>query len=241
MIDFLYDKPAIILDKKILVIADLHLSAEKKLVPYGDEIINLTERMLNEILSIVKGHKIKKVIILGDVKESLFDVTPEILFFFSKLSEKLEEGVEVVKGNHDANLEAIPDVKIHPSSGIVYKNIGLAHGHAWPDEKLMQCSYVILAHQHAHVVLEDKKGKKYYQRIFLKSKINIKNAKKKYKKVNKDCKLILIPSFNPILTGMALNKQKKALGPLFRNKVFKMNSSIIYTLKGICLGQLNRV
>lgn len=247
-IKFLYDKPALIIDKNILIIADVHISAEKKVIPNGEEIINLTQIMLDELFLIIKEHKIKKIIILGDVKEDLFELTPELFLFFSKLSEKLEKGIEIVKGNHDGNLEYLPknlNIKIFPSTGIIYtcKNkskIGLAHGHAWPDEKLMQCDYLILAHEHAHIVLEDEKHQRYYEKVFLTSNINEENAKKKYKKINNNCKLIIMPTFNPILYGRAINEQKTGLGPVFKNKVFKLNSILIYTLKGICLGQLEK-
>lgn len=242
-IKFLYGKPAIIIGKSTLVIADVHISAEKKLISYGEDIINLTQIMLDEILVIINEHKIKKLILLGDVKEDLYDLSPELFLFFTRLSEKVK--VEIVKGNHDANLEKLPKnlkLKIHPSSGTIIKGknskIGLAHGHAWIDEPLMMCDYLILAHEHAHIVLEDEKGKKYYEKVFLISNIDEKNAKKKYKKINKKCKLIIMPTFNPILFGRAINKQKIGLGPIFKNKVFKMNSLLIYTLKGVCLGQL---
>ncbi len=242
-IKFLYDKPALIIDEDILVIADIHISAEKKLIPQGEEIINLTQIMLDDILEIINEHKIKKIYLLGDVKEDLYELTPELFLFFTKLSEVVT--VEVIKGNHDANLESIPKIKIHSSKGIVHtcKNkvkIGLAHGHAWPDEDLLLCDYLILAHEHAHISLEDEKGKKYYKKVFLTANIDEQNAKQKYKKINKNCKLIVVPTFNPILFGRAINEQKTGLGPIFRNKVFKLNSILIYTLKGICLGQLEK-
>ncbi|MCC7552145.1 metallophosphoesterase [Candidatus Micrarchaeota archaeon] len=240
-IKFLYDKPALIIDEDILVIADIHISAEKKLIPQGEEIINLTQIMLDDILEIISIHKIKKIYLLGDVKEDLYELTPELFLFFTKLSEVIT--VAVIKGNHDANLESIPKIKIHPCKGIVHvcKNkikIGLAHGHAWPDGELLSCDYLILAHEHAHISIEDEKGKIYYEKVFLTANIDEQKAKQKYTKINKNCKLIIVPTFNPVLSGRAINEQKIGFGPIFRNKVFKMNSILIYTLKGICLGQL---
>ncbi|MFA5381657.1 MAG: metallophosphoesterase [Candidatus Micrarchaeia archaeon] len=245
-IKFIYDKPALIIDNNILVIADLHISAEKKIIPNGEEIINLTQLLLEELFALIYEYKIKKIIILGDVKEDIYDLSPELFLFFTKLSEKVK--IEIVKGNHDVNLEKLPknlNLKIHSSSGVVYicKNnlkIGLAHGHAWPNDELLLCDYLILAHEHAHFLLQDEKGKKYYEKVFLISDINEKNAKNKYKNINKKCKLIVLPTFNPVLFGKAINEQKIGLGPIFKNKVFKMNSLLIYTLKGICLGQLKR-
>ena len=58
-------------DKKILVIADLHIGIEKELREHGLNPPPQTEKMLKRLVSICKKYKPKEIILLGDIKHNI--------------------------------------------------------------------------------------------------------------------------------------------------------------------------
>ena len=66
-----------------------------------------------------------------------------------------------------------------------------------------------------------------------------KNIEKKYPDCNRRIKLVLIPSFNPLL-GTNIVKTE-GLGPVLRNKLFKLNTAIVYTFGGTKSGKLGKL
>jgi metallophosphoesterase superfamily enzyme len=173
----------------------------------------------------------------------LIGIDYEIADFFHRVAKFCS--VEVVKGNHDGNLERMCEVKVHGAGGIIIreegKKYGLCHGHAWPSPALMGCDYLILSHNHPLVELVDKNGYMHREPVFLAGKIDAKKAEKEYGKgkVNSKLNAVVMPAFNPVLFGIAVNRnENQMLGPFFKNKIFKLLSAIVYRLNGTCLGEI---
>ena len=181
-----------------------------------------------------KKTKAKRLILLGDVKESISSVDNITKKILENLQKKID--VIIVRGNHDGRIETICE-NVKPSVGIIYEGLALIHGNAWPAAELMKCRYLVSAHQHPQIELKDRSGKFYTKSAWLilpaaKSKI------KKFYKFNKKIQLILIPAFNPLVGKTLKLNAEEHLGPLLSNKLFKLNQALVYQLNGITLGKL---
>ncbi|MDO8554099.1 MAG: metallophosphoesterase [Candidatus Micrarchaeota archaeon] len=231
---FITNEPAIF-HKNALIIGDTHFGIEDKLRLKGIYQNNFTDLMVDRIKKLIKMTKAKKLIILGDVKENITIVDEKT----KQTIEELEKIVEItiVRGNHDGGIETVcKDVK--PSEGYIYENLGLIHGHSWPSEEIMNCDYLISAHQHPQIEFIDKSGKRHVETAWLVLPANKTNLKKFYKKFNEKMQLILLPSFNPLAGKTLKYDDNEHLGPLFKNKLFKYNDAISYRLDGVCIGKL---
>ncbi len=251
---FLYNAPAII-HEDALIVGDTHFGMENKLRKKGIYDNQFSMRLYYKLEELIIKNKIKKLILLGDVKEEIQFIDEKVKEILIKLSKLCE--VIIVRGNHDGGIEAINNpvslelcnvqghggiekinnIKIIDASGFVYKKLALMHGHSWPNEKLMECNYLITAHQHPCILITDGFGKKHFEPVWLIASADDKKIKEYYKKYNKKIKLILIPAFNP-LVGSALNLEKnKMLGPVVNNKLFKLDDALVFQLNGTSLGK----
>jgi hypothetical protein len=248
-IRFLADFPAIfITDKKILVISELHLGLEYELYKSGIRIPSQRRKFEETIGQLIELTKAKILVILGDIKHKVPGSTiredVEIPKFLESLRQKIK--VVLVKGNHDDRIEGIvpPGIKIYGSRGFKIEKYGFFHGHAWPSKKLMVCDYLFMGHVHPAIEFRDSFGFRSVLNVWLKGRLNQKLVEEKYK-IKKTGKLnaIVVPTFNNILGGAALNRitEERHTGPLFVNKVFDVDNAKVYLLDGTYLGILKSI
>ena len=248
-IKFLTDYPALfITDKKLLVIADLHLGLEHDLYQSGIVIPPQAEKFQKIINHLIKITKTKTLVILGDIKHKVpgisFREMKEIPKLFSNLIEKIQ--VICVRGNHDDNISTLlpKDVKIYPSKGFKIGKYGFFHGHAWPSKKLMQCDYLFVAHVHPAIEFKDKLGYRNIEHVWIRGNFDKELVRKKYK-IEKCGKLktIIFPTFNNLLGGVTLNRkvEKGLIGPLLVNKFIDIDKSKAYLLDGTFLGKIENL
>ena len=237
---FLYNAPAV-LHYGALIIGDTHFGMEAKLREKGIFDEKISERIVEKIEKLLKETNAEKLIIAGDVKENILETdkkTAEILKMLGEITELI-----IVKGNHDGGIEklGILGINVAGPGGMVYRNVGIMHGHSWPDEKLMQCDYLISAHQHPQISVMDKSGKVHRESVWL--VVDPDNVKigKHYENFNEKIKLILMPAFNP-LVGSTINKSKeKQLGPTLNNKLFKLDDALLFRLDGSLIGKMKNL
>lgn len=232
----LYNKAAILLKGKegsYIVVGDLHIGMERKLRDKGITLHTATESMALSLAKIAEDNDARKIIILGDIKESILnpDLVERSLItdFFRKLS---RFDIVITLGNHDSRLDEI--VKEDMRDELLLDNIALLHGHAWPSAEAMQKGYLIAAHNHIAMSFG-----KYHEshKAWLVANLNYENASKFYKKINKGIKLIVMPAFNDLITGMPVNEvREKNISPLFRNHIFDYDNSAIYSMDGMLVG-----
>ncbi len=227
--EFIKGFPALYLkSSSAIVIGDLHIGKELKLAQSGIKFLNATQVMANTVMKLCKYKKAKRLVLLGDVKESI--LYPDkyeynaLADFFNAL-----KGLEIIitKGNHDSHMEEI--LKILNVDAIVDKEITLGntvlmHGNALPSENAMTEKLIIMAH--AHAVLEKNKN----ERVWIKASIGT-TFKKYYEGVNKKEELIITPQFNDILSGMDIAKVKEFI-PVLRNNIFDFRKIKVYGLDG---------
>lgn len=248
-IRFLADYPVVFIpEKKALAIAELHLGLEYQLYKSGITIPPQRERFEQTINKLIEQTDAKILIIVGDIKHKVPGSTiredKEIPKFLNDLKEKIK--IILIKGNHDDRIEGIipQGVKVYSSRGLKLGKYGFFHGHAWPSKKLMQCDYLFMAHTHPAIEFKDKFGYRSVLHVWLKGQLNKELIKKKFN-LEKTGKLItiILPTFNNILGGTAVNKvaKEETIGPLLKNKVFDIDNSKAYLLDGTYLGAVNQI
>ncbi len=230
---FLYNKPAI-LYKGAFIIGDTHFGIEERLKEKGIN-LDFSRMLLEKLKKDFQETDAERMIILGDVKHQIGKVDE----YTKKILEELNDfcDLKIVKGNHDGGIEEL-GLKVIPPSGLVYKDLGLIHGHSWPKEELMNAKYLIMAHQHPFYEFKDKFGNKKSEPVFIFANPNLRNLKKHFKKFNEEIQCIILPAYNPLI-GSSFNISERKLGPIFYNNLFKWNSIMVYNIKGILLRCFN--
>ncbi len=232
----LYDIPALRIDDAF-VIADMHIGVEAHMMKKGYHVVSRTKEMFD---CIVKNYEdCTRLIVLGDVKDSVPGSSKqeyrEIPDFFSQLLEHFEN-IDIVRGNHDTNLdEFLPKgVRLRPSSGMVFGDVGFVHGHTWPSDEIMNCKTLVFAHEHPAVMFRDGVGKQTNEPCWVRGKF--KSGCERYENIPDN--FILMPSFNRMLGGSPVNVNNgKFLGPLLNDDYLDIDEAHIFLLDGIDLGK----
>jgi len=234
---FVYSKPVLAYNN-FLIVSDVHAGVESRFRKEGMFLGGkLSAQLLKELVALKKeGKQFDTLIILGDAKDDIYEVSEEVAEFYQELSKHFE--IWIVKGNHDGNIETLAEinnkVKVFGAGGIVLDGkIGLAHGHCWVDEKLMLCDWLVLGHTHYLHTLKKSTASITSGAVWLTAGIDRKMALGRYKKVNKKLRMIMMPAFNEVL-----HSSKFSENIFLKNNIFKHASVKIYTLNGIALGKL---
>ena len=229
----IHTQPALMFDKT-LIIADLHIGIEHVLRNAGFNIPSQSKKMMEKIIILCKKHKISRVVIVGDVKHNIPNISyqefDEIPGFFEELLSICS--VDIVPGNHDGEIKKLlpKDVKIHSPKGFILDDAGFFHGHTRPDENVMKCRYAVMGHNHPVIVFKDRLGYRISKPCWLRGKM-LKN-RDRYKNANPE--IIIMPSFNK-LCGNPVN-EKKFLGPI--TKLLDIKNLSAYLLNGMFLGKI---
>lgn len=268
--------PAILLQEntdRALVVSDLHLGWEKLLSQRGVHVPSQTPKIKNMLLKLINETKPTQLILLGDIKDAITKVSMEewkdIPEFFEDIQEKVSE-IQVILGNHDGNLEPLlPEaVKIVPSSGISFGDVGLFHGHAWPAPELLECRSLVTGHVHPTVAIRDPMGLRITRQVFVKAPCNSEQLAKSLlnylgTKVDADVsgvlneqhkvqlrveQLFILPSFNQFLGGRPINERRRAkkradayIGPILRSGCVNIDDAEVYLLDGTFLGTVKQL
>jgi len=233
-----YGMPALRADE-YLIIGDLHIGVESHLRSKGFHLVSHTNDLFDSIID-VAGTTASKLIVLGDVKDSVPGSSKqeykEIPIFFERLLEMFDT-VDVVRGNHDTNLEEfLPGhVRIRPASGMKANNVGFVHGHTWPSKEVMSSETLIMAHDHPTVMFRDGVGRQATEPCWVKGRFNS-SPSEKYDVLPKE--FIIMPAFNKMLGGSPINIfDEPLLGPIMGGDLLDLDNSMIYLLDGLCLGK----
>ncbi len=211
MFKFIKGIEAIYLEKiNSILIADLHIGIENELKKQGINIGNYIEKMKKKILKAKKVCNAKNIIVLGDVKQSIGMPNEkeknEILEFFNFLKQKFEK-IKIVKGNHDGLLEKIlKNFEIFNSRGFKEKLYGFFHGNSYPNKNVLKAKYLFCSHIHPKISLP-KDFPKFYRKVFVILPIK----KEIVKKTKVFSKVIILPSFNPFISGIEFEEAKESI------------------------------
>jgi len=231
------NQPALFIeDKKILVVADLHIGIEKELHENGLNAPSQTKNLTDNLIMLCDEYKPREIVLLGDIKHNIpsstYQERKDVKDFFETI--KTYGLVHVLPGNHDGNIDKLvsKEVVVHPSDGFKVENVGFVHGHRWPNEEIMQCEQIIIAHTHPTVMFSDRLGHRTFEQCWIKTNFVKNRLKEKYPK-SLNPKLLIVPAFNPLCGGIAINKDG-VMGPL--GKIIDIDRSQVYLLDGSSLG-----
>ncbi|MCV0392505.1 MAG: metallophosphoesterase [Nitrosopumilus sp.] len=231
-------KPALILEgkKKNLVITDIHIGFESSMA--SNEIFigknSTIKETIKEISEIIDNEKPDSIILLGDVKSSVKNISrnewDEVPMFFKEISKKCD--VILIPGNHDANIQRLvpENISMISSTGMVEENILLTHGHTMPSENFSHVDKIIMGH--LHPVFFQKDSVMNGQRVWL----TIKTEKEKiFPNKSGELEITIIPSFNKYFYATHRKKYKKSISPII-DRIKTASSAKIITLDGSIIG-----
>ena len=230
-ISFINGVPAALVEKERVVVAgDLHIGIESKFDESKIAFPKATAKMARELLTICKDNNSEKIVLLGDVKDRLANVTrPEMDMlkeFFDILS---NIDVRIVKGNHDANLDEILKglgFNIVIQKEILLDDVALMHGNALPSEDAVMKKYIVCGHGHIAAQLNGVDSK-----AWLVAPAGV-GMKEHYKDHDKGIKLVAAPAFNRLIIGSRVSHETEEHIPLLSNRLFDFSSMKTYDLYG---------
>lgn len=237
----LFDERALLVEapeERVLVAGDLHLGLERELRDKGVHGIDETPRVVEHLAELAAEERVDRVLLLGDVKHTLGAFEPE-----ERAVAPLEEipvPVHVVPGNHDGALDEIaPFLTLHDPRGVRVGDVGLLHGHTWPDEEVLEGGRLVLCHNHPSVALRDGLGQVTTEPCWVRAPIR---ETDRYPDAELPGEAVLVPAFNPLLGGVALNRpEDDPLGPLLANDVIDLDAGRVFTLDGLELGTIDKL
>ncbi|MFB5638906.1 MAG: metallophosphoesterase [Nitrosopumilus sp.] len=236
-------KPALILEgeKKSLVVTDIHIGFESSMA--SNEIFigknSTINESIQELSEIIDSENPDSVILLGDIKSSIKNITrsewDEVPLFFKKIREKCD--VVLIPGNHDANIhKLIPDnISMISSTGMVEENILLTHGHTMPSENFSHVDKIIMGHIHPVFFQEDSVMNG--QRVWVSIKTEKENI---FPNKTGEIEIIIIPSFNRYFYATHRKQYKKSISPII-SKIKEISKAKIITLDGTIIGNESNI
>ncbi len=200
-LELIYDVPALRI-RRTLIIADPHIGYSTQTYRYSTrakERISMYQALsMFSMISATKEEYMRRLIILGDIKESIGVprkfVLKAIQRFLTKLTELFKQ-VIIVRGNHDGKLIDILDeldlevsIVDHISLRSSRGRILITHGHMKaPYEDLMAANIIIIGHIHPTTDID---------KVFVVANYVLRDSNKI---------LIIVPTINPMLQGIAVN------------------------------------
>ncbi|PIN81618.1 phosphoesterase [Candidatus Woesearchaeota archaeon CG10_big_fil_rev_8_21_14_0_10_30_7] len=209
-----------------LIIGDLHLGYEGYLEKKGVLIPRFQLKDIIRKLKKLLKLKIKRVILNGDIKHEFGKILKQEWTDITKLFDLLNNyEVIVIKGNHDVILHPITDRK---NIGIVKEyqldDVLIIHGDSEPKiDKTIKT--IIMGHEHPAISFKET-GRVEKYKCFLKG-------------IYKKKTLIVQPSFNPLIEGSDILKER-FLSPLFKN-ITNCEIWVIDREKVLNFGKLNKL
>ena len=177
------------------------------------DILGDLEKVINKIR--LSGHKLKKVVFLGDLKH-YFTYEKSEKFNFNKILDFLknyvkEENIVLIKGNHDKFDFVGKKMRNYYFNG----GIMFLHGHMnFPQIFEPRVKMIVMGHLHPAIILSDKQNiKREKYRCFLIGKY-------------KGKEVIVVPSFPDLVRGLALNHPSYKIANVFRKAKSISNKSI---------------
>jgi putative SbcD/Mre11-related phosphoesterase len=234
-------------DRTVLVAADLHMGLERRMADEGWHMPSSTHGIVARLLALVKAHDVNVLALVGDIKDSVHTASmqeeSELPRAIGQLADAVEE-MHLIKGNHDGDLEAwVPYRKhltVHGARGARVDDMGLCHGHTWPEKEVMSADYLVLAHNHPSVEFTDRLAHRIREPAWFRTRLVTELVVARYGEV--DPEVILMPPFNELLSGTPLNRPGyEGLGPLLTRGIVDLDNAEVYLVDGIHLGRLGAI
>ncbi|MEM4336920.1 MAG: metallophosphoesterase [Candidatus Woesearchaeota archaeon] len=198
----------IIINNNVIVLSDFHIGLEEALNKQGFLIPrNQFTDIINRLKRIINNKKFKIIVINGDLKHEFGEISKQeweqtslLLDFLSNHCDK----IVLVKGNHDTIIGPIVKrKKIEVVEEFLLGKVMICHGHKIIENKDFRIAdTIIIGHEHPSVSISNGIRSERFK-CFLIGRFRGK-------------KLIVMPSFNPIMEGTDVTKEK-LLSPYIKN------------------------
>lgn len=226
----------------VLVIGDVHVGLEEALARQGVRVPDQTPRLRARVEALLREHGATRLLVLGDLKEAIGRPSDADVRKLRALFRGLPAELDLVPGNHDFDLDwlGVERVRLHDATGLRLGDAGLAHGHVWPSEDVMAARWVVTSHNHPMLGLRDELGKLHKEPCWVRGAFTG-EARKHYPGMPPDARFVIMPAFNELLGGTAVNGPRApgeadGIGPLVKNGLFDMEGALVYTLDGVEMG-----
>jgi len=222
--------------EKILVIGDLHIGFEERFIKGGLLIEASVNKIMVDLLVLLKKHTPDRLIMLGDIKDSFYKVTPSewriIPDFLARVSKMIR--TDIVVGNHDGGLKHLlpKNSEIRLFKFLNLDNVALLHGHTKPDSSLLNMDKIIIGHVHPTY---SKKGSPLSGNpmwIIVKAKRDL-----IFEGADGIIEIIVVPSFNRELSLPTYRSEgRRIISPMLRKIQNALEEGYVITLDGDIIG-----
>ena len=229
--------PALRIMGSTVVVADLHVGLEGEMADRGVDVARAERQMLQELASLASLEQ--RLIILGDLRHRIGYTRKSTLPEFMSTLLDYFETVDIVPGNHDSLISrAMPHrIRVHSMGGFAEEGMGFIHGHAWPSAAVMSAGTLLMGHLHPAVAFRDSLGNLYIEKCWLRAPFRKRDPTGRYSSL--PAEVVVLPAFNPLLTGTPVNRGSGDMGPVFSEGLVLKNRGRIYLLDGTYLGTVS--
>lgn len=187
----------ILIDKKILIIADLHIGYEVKLQKLGLQIPYYSEeKILNKLKLLLETYKPEMVIINGDLKHDFASFEGNVKRIIISVLDTIStfSKLKILIGNHDHSVLGLLKYKeFDIEEYYIYNSYFICHGDKFFHESVKDnIKTIIIGHQHPAIILKES-GRKEKYKCFI---TGMNTLRKK--------EILVLPSFNDITIGTDL-------------------------------------
>ena len=248
------NEPALVINnnrEKIMVVGDLHIGIETAYRDAGANIPSQTDKIIERLEKLCTKNKINRLVLLGDIKHTVPQTSWQELQEIPELFYRLEpilDKIDIVIGNHDGNFRKfVPElndveIEFQSSRGFKIANFGFFHGHTWPLKSILTCDYIFIGHNHPIILFTDELGGRVFKPCWVRGHFDPGPTSKRYPDYNPKAEIIIIPAFNNLGTGTAINHpDQELLGPILKNGLVDIGNSRIFLLDGTFLGKLQEL
>ncbi|SCL76177.1 metallophosphoesterase, DNA ligase-associated [Methanoculleus chikugoensis] len=229
---FIENGPALLVesDRRVLVVADLHMGIESGLERHGVHIASRSAARADRVVACIEEAEPDLLLLLGDVKHNVpvtsrqeYRELPGILQSFRD-----RVPIAVAPGNHDGGIgRFLEPGELLPAEGTLIDGVGYLHGHTRPAPELPG-HLIVLGHHHPVVSLVDAVGCAARARpAYLYSMFEEPSGER--------TRLLFVPAFNEFAGGIDVGRLRESgLGPLSR--CIDPNSAEVFLADGTYVG-----
>jgi metallophosphoesterase superfamily enzyme len=220
-LQFIEMGPALLIeqDRRVLVVADLHMGIESGLERHGVHVASRSAARADRVLACIEEVDPDLLLLLGDVKHNVpvtsrqeYRELPRILAAFRD-----RVPLRVVPGNHDGGIgRFLEPGELLPPDGALIDGVGYLHGHTHPTPDLPG-HLIVLGHLHPVVSLIDLVGCAARARPAYVYSTAADLAGPDGTPSPNPTRLLVVPAFNEFAGGVDVGRLRKSgLGPLSR-------------------------
>lgn len=241
-------EPAAVADadgQRHLLIADYHAGLELGLRRDGVELRSRAEERRERLVSIIDRTDPDRLVVLGDLGHAIGDPYGDERDELEDFFDAVDVPVTVAKGNHDGDVEHLfesieADVTLTPSHGARIGELGIVHGHTWPNPAVLEAAVLCIGHEHPVVRMEDEVGGHRMERAWLRGPLAPVTFEEHYDRdLSIDGELVVFPAFNDLSGGTWINVEgQEFLSPFLPDGLAEGEA---YLLDGTRLGPYDLV